>query len=318
VSVGLWASDAWRAEAVGWLDERLAEAGIARTGEVAQTHLRPWATVLRAPTTRGAVWLKAAGRDTAFEAGLYELLHRVAPDRVLTPLAVDTSRAWILLPDGGPSLGECLKGDPLMAALEQVLPEYGALQRELAPHADEMLALGVPDMRPARMPARFDEALDAAWGYAGEADREGLARVAALRETVDRWCEELAAAPGAPSLDHNDLHPWNILPGDRHAQFYDWGDSVVAHPFASMLVALGVTRSLVDEPDVTRLRDGYLEGFTDLAPRPALERTLQLACRVAKIARALTWHRAIGAGGPGEVEERWVRAPIESLFDLLD
>jgi hypothetical protein len=258
VSVALWASDAWRAEAVGWLDERLAEADIARTGEVEQTHLRPWATVLRAPTTRGAVWLKAAGRDTAFEAGLYELLHRVAPDRVLTPLAVDTTRAWVLLPDGGPSLGECLKGDRLMAALEQVLPEYGALQRELA------------------------------------------------------------VAPGAPSLDHNDLHPWNILPGDRHARFYDWGDSVVAHPFASMLVALGVTRSLVDEPDVTRLRDGYLEGFTDLAPRRDLERTLQLACRVAKIARALTWHRAIGAGGPDEVEERWVRAPIESLFDLLE
>ena len=204
------------------------------------------------------MWLKAAGRDTAFEAGLYELLHRVAPDRVLTPLAVDTSRAWILLPDGGPSLGECLKGDPLMAALEQVLPEYGTLQRELAPHADEMLVLGVPDMRPARMPARFEEALDAAWGYAGEADREGLARVAALRETVDRWCEELAAAPGAPSPRPQRSAPVEHPPLRQARRVLRLVRQRVRHPFARMLVLSGSPEPR-RRADVTRLRDGYLE-----------------------------------------------------------
>jgi hypothetical protein len=37
-----------------------------------------------------------------------------------------------------------------------------------------------------------------------------------------------------------------------------------------------------------------------------------------KVARALTWHRAIGGGGPDEVEPAWIRGPIESMVSLLD
>ena len=49
----------------GWVDERLAARGIGRTGELELVRERPWAAVLRAPTTAGAVWLKAAGAATA-------------------------------------------------------------------------------------------------------------------------------------------------------------------------------------------------------------------------------------------------------------
>src|SRR5215210_4091103 len=154
MSVRLWCSAAWREQAVGWIDRRLADAGRARTGEVEQPRVRPWATVLRASTEDGDVWMKAAGPATAFEAGLYELLAGEAPGDVLVPLAVDVPRGWILLPDGGPSGGE----DALPAALGQ----YGRPQRALAPHADALPALGVPDMRPEVMPERFEEALEAA------------------------------------------------------------------------------------------------------------------------------------------------------------
>ncbi len=128
-----------------------------------------------------------------------------------------------------------------------------------------------------------------------------LERVAALRADVASWCDQLAGAPGASSLDHNDLHPWNIFlsdaDGNSRARFYDWGDSVVAHPFASMLVALGYMQGhalkvSVDDPQILRLRDSYLDVFSDLAPRAELVEALELACRVGKIARALTWNRA--------------------------
>jgi hypothetical protein len=133
--------------AESWLDERLAEAGIERTGAVELVHERPWATVLKAPTSRGTVWLKAAGAGTAFEAGLYDLLERVSPEHVLPPIAIDLERSWILLPDGGVPLGERLRGDELVEALSSVLPQYAQLQRDLAPHADRLLDLGVSDMR---------------------------------------------------------------------------------------------------------------------------------------------------------------------------
>ena len=210
-------------DAAAWIDERLAASGLVRTGEVEEHRVRPWAAVLRAPTSGGVVWLKAPGAGTAFEVPLYELLSEVSPDRVLTPLGIDRERGWVLLPDGGEPLGEHLG----VADLAGALAAYGQLQRDLAPHAGEMLALGLADMRPEVMPQRFDEALDAVGGHA---------RVEAMRDTYRRWCERLDASTVPASIDHNDLHPWNILDGDR---FYDWGDAVVAHPFASMLGGLG-------------------------------------------------------------------------------
>jgi hypothetical protein len=125
--VVVWSSPQWRAEAVAWLDARLADAGVDRTGDVDQPHLRPWATALSAPTTAGTVWLKAAGPGTAFEVGLYGVLHRAAPDHVLAPLATDTARGWMVLPDGGPPLGERLAGPALIDAMAAVLSHYGWL-----------------------------------------------------------------------------------------------------------------------------------------------------------------------------------------------
>jgi hypothetical protein len=312
------------------MDERLAAAGMTRTGAVTQPHLRPWATALKAPTSGGTVWLKAAGPGTAVEAPLYRLLQQVVPDHVLEPIAVDVARGWMLLPDGGPTLGERVAGSELVEALTTALPRYGQLQRDLAPHTDRLLSMGVEDMRPAVMPARFDEALAIVRGYVqrrGNAkDRGTYERAATMRATVAGWADRLAGAPGAPGLDHNDLHPWNMLagPGGDLAltRFYDWGDSVVAHPFASMLGGLGFVRSHVleaaaDAPEIHRLRDAYLEVFDDLAPRAELVETLELACRLAKIPRTLIWNRALTAAGE-EVEETWARARLESLAAMTE
>jgi hypothetical protein len=218
---------------------------------------------------------------------------------VLVPIAVDEARSWLLLPDGGPSLGEAGAG---LDAVIEALVEYGRLQRALAPHAEAMLALGVHDMRPAIMPKRFEEALAASGNPS---------QVATLAPQVAEWCSLLAASPLPASLDHNDLHPWNILAGPR---YFDWGDAVVAHPFAVMLVPLGWIRHVHGDEALTRARDAYLSGFGDPAE---LRDTLELACRVAKIARALTWARAIDAAG-GDVDPDWATAPAEWLERLVE
>ena len=274
--------------------------------------------MLRVPTAGGPVWFKAAAPDTAFEAALYELLVRVVPEHVLTPLGVDRERGWLLLPDGGLPIGERFEGAEMLEALVDGVVEYGRVQRALEPHVGELLEIGVADMRPAAMPARFEQALAAAGALVGE---ERLDHVAAMRDTVARWCERLADSPVPASLDHNDLHPWNVLGG---ARYYDWGDSVVAHPFAAMLVPLGfVQRGLgagLDDPRFTRARDAYLGVFADLAPHEELVDTLALACRVAKIARALTWERSLRSAREQdeEIDAYFASAPAETLASLVD
>jgi Phosphotransferase enzyme family len=327
--IEVWTSPQWRLEATAWLDKQLSSHGFRRTGAVAQPHLTPWATLLTARTTRGPVWLKATGPANAFEAGLYELLRRTVPERVLAPLALDVERGWMLLPDGGAPLANRLAGVRLADALAAILRCYARLQRDFAPTSDSALALGVADMRAGIMPRRFEEALETVEGSkAGRSHlgRETLRDVAALRETYRAWCERLAAAPGTASLDHNDLHPWNMLVPrlDRPDQvrFYDWGDAVIAHPFACMLVPLGWAQrrlaTALDAPALVRIRDAYLEVFDDLGPHSELVDILELACRVGKIARALTWARAVAQSDPDRLDDHSASAPLVTLRALLD
>jgi hypothetical protein len=319
-----WATPEWRDAATAWLDRQLLAAGLARTGEVTQTRVRAWGTVLRAPTTGGPVWLKAPAPATAFEVPLCSVLARLVPDRVLAPLAADAERGWLLLPDGGPDLQVQVPADGLVDAMVAVLPQYGQLQRELAPHTGALLAAGVTDMRPATMPARFDQALAAVedyLGYAGSgADWSAYRRVAGFRAEFGSWCDRLAGLPGPASLDHNDLHPANVLgsPGGP-VRFYDWGDSVLAHPFATLLVGLGYFGNVLGagpgDPSIVRLRDAYLEVFSDLAPHRELVEAVELACTVGKVARALVWHRALATSGYQDAGQ-FSRAPLEWLLAL--
>lgn len=296
------------------MDDQLGKAGIKRTGDVMQPRVRPWGTVLTAPTSAGPVWMKAPGPHTAFEVRLYPLLRKVVPSWTLPPIAVDVSRAWLLLPDGGTTLWA--SGNDPVSGMLRVLPQYARLQRQLMPHVSRLLQTGVADMRAPIMPQRFDEALAAVTRRS--ADSATIRRIAARRDVVADWCSQLAASPIPASLDHNDLHTKNVfLDGDR-ARFYDWGDSVVAHPFASMIVVLKDMTALLGydpgDPIMLRLRDAYLEAFSDLAPHKELVAELELACRVGMIARTLVWDQALStAGGRSDFED----APLDTLKAVL-
>jgi hypothetical protein len=308
-----WTSQAWRELATGWVDDKLGEAGIKRTGDVTQPRVRPWGTVLTADTSAGPVWMKAPGPETVFEVSLYKLLQKVVPEWIVPPIAVDVERGWLLLPDGGTTLRASGK-DPV-EGMVRVLPQYAQLQRELMPHVQGLLDAGVVDMRAPIMLQRFDEAVEAC---ARRGRTEVIERIAARRDVVAAWCSELAGLSIPASLDHNDLHTNNVLVDGDRARFYDWGDSVVAHPFASMIVGLrGMTLMhgfAPDDPIMRRLRDAYLAAFSDLASHKELVRQMELACRVGMIARTLVWERALqSAGGHSDFED----APLRTLQSVL-
>jgi hypothetical protein len=325
--MGVWSSAPWRAEATAWLDDRLADIGERRTGDVEQPHLRPWATALRAPTSRGPVWLKAPGPGAAFEVPLYRVLTARCADRVLTPLAVDEDRRWLLLPDGGPVLADAVEGEALVGALCAAVRDFGQLQLDLAGCLVELAAAGVPDMRAEVMPARFEEALCTVAAYveaSGDGDRAVLERLRATREDYARSCQVLAGSSVPASLQHGDLHPCNIFApaaGRTAPVFFDWGDSTIAHPFTTMLVTLRVVRQLTrcadDGQAVHRVRDAYLEPFSGLASRHELVDELERACVVGKVARCLTWAGALSGLPPHEAAED-ADMPFAWLSQLLD
>ena len=241
-----WASASWHELAVAWLDKRLADAALERTGEVEQ-HLQPWGTVLKAPTANGPVWLKAAGPATAFEVGLYDLLLRVAPDQVLHPIAIDLERAWVLLPDGGPPLGEALARTGLPEAMA-VCRNMGSSSAISRPAPTSCWPSGSPTCGP-RLCRRGSRrrSRPRAGTPSGTELRRSARPLPAWRLSARRSRRGASGSRtnrARPAFDHNDLHPFNVLvDANRSARFYDWGDgggsaSVRLHARAARLVAV--------------------------------------------------------------------------------
>ncbi len=322
MSTSRWTDERWLADAMGWVDQRLTERGLRRAGEIAQPHVYPWSTAVRIPTDGGVVWFKAAASGGAYEVGLIDVLARVVPEDVLPPLALDRDRGWSLLPDGGTTLRSWLEGrgpDERIAAWESVFPMYADLQRRTAPVLDALLAAGVPDLRPSAVPAAVQHVLDIP-----DLPAEVATRLRALQPRIADACARLATDGLPATLQHDDLHENNVLlvngtPG--RYRVFDFGDASVAHPLGTWLVT---SRSLSyhagwapDGPELARLRDAYLEGFTDLAPLESLRESLRIAYDVASIGRVLSWERALQDATPDEAAP-WrenVTGWVEELVD---
>lgn len=277
----------WLDEAVDWA----AGHGVALDGPVVVAKTRPWSTVLRLPTGEGWVYLKAPGPGTAYEGALLQAFAGYGVPHVPRPLAVHPERGWLLLPDGGRTLREALVLDPGRASVEWevLLPRYAALQR-----AVEGLPLpGLPDRTPVRLPGLLDGLLSTV-----PVDPDLLPDLRRLEPRFAGWCSELADVP--PTVQHDDLHGGNVFVQRGAHVVFDWGDACLAVPFASLLV---VQRSLSGRIDLRRLRDCYLEAWTDRYSRAELELLALLATRVGKVGRVLAWQRALaGATDAGRAE----------------
>ncbi|GIF21863.1 hypothetical protein BJ973_002190 [Actinoplanes tereljensis] len=278
-----WHDPEWVAAAHEWI---MAHLDAPATGPIVEVRVRPWSVTHRVSTAAGTRWFKANTAACAYEAPLAAALAGWVPDAVLAPLAVD-DRGWLLSADAGPTLRDEIGAGPPVETWARMLQAYAVLQRETAARADEMVALGVPDMRLPLLPGLLK-------GFLASVETEGDVAAVPFAD----WCAELAADGLPAALQHDDLTDANVFPvGPRGFRFFDWGDACVSHPFGTMLVALGFAAHLLKlEPgaaELARLRDAYLEPWTDLAPATTLRRSVSLAYRIDRVPRALAWQRAV-------------------------
>ena len=284
-----WTEPEWLAEAVAWIRAR-----VEVNGEIEQPHVRWWSTVLRVPTADGDLFFKAVAPIHRFEAALTARLAELQPGRVTEVLDVDPARGWFLMRDAGTRLRELIETEADLHHWERVLPEYARLQLEVAPHAEEFLALGTPDERLAVLPQLFRDLLaKQPQGSTDEEYRQAL-------ESVPRFedmCAELAEDELPDTIQHDDLHDGQVFVRDGRYLVFDWGDSCVSHPLLSLTVILRSTAWRLDlepgGPELLRLRDAYLEPF-GRGPEIA-----EIAYRVGVVARAVAWKRMVD---PRELE----------------
>ncbi|HEY3059465.1 MAG TPA: phosphotransferase [Chloroflexota bacterium] len=249
--------------------------------EIAQE--RSWSTVLRVPLAHGSAWFKACAAVQAFEPRLTGELFSRWPDRVPEVLARDDAHAWLLLADAGTPMRSL--GNPPQAWL-QALPRYAELQRGEASRASDHLMHGVPDLRVATWPARYDDLLSSDLPLDSDEIRW-------LREFAPRFselCGALAEHDVPQTIQHDDLHIANVYRDGERLKVLDWGDASISHPFASLVVTFRFLEEFnkvpPGDPWFARLRDAYLEpwghGLTD---------TFGLAILTGAFAHTFGWRR---------------------------
>jgi hypothetical protein len=267
-----------RAAAEDWI-----RAHVEPVGAIETAHERPWATVLRVPLADSVAWFKACSPVQAFEPRLTAGLFARWPDRVAKVLGHEEKRAWLLLADAGTPIG--VFGNPPEAWLV-VLPLYAELQRGEAVYTHEHLAHGVPDLRVATLPARYQELLHR--NLPLESDE--IDRLRAFAPRFTELCGELAAYDLPETVQHDDLHHANVYAEGERLRLLDWGDASISHPFASLVVTFRfldeINKLPPGDPWFARLRDAYLEpwgqGLTD---------AFTLAIRVGSFAHTFAWAR---------------------------
>lgn len=323
-----WEDPSWRPAAEAWIGDQLERVGLRVVGPL-EPRPRPWSIVLRVPTNDGACFFKATAPGMANDAALTAALATLAPEIVLTPLAFDADRRWMLLPDGGHRLREVLAADRDLGHWERILPAYAELQRRMEGRGAELLALGALDRRPSQLPHLLTMLLDEpAWLMVGEPEGPTAGQARGLRDLVPRLAEagdELEASGIGSSIQHDDLHDGNVLVAQDGYRLLDWGDASLAHPFGSLLVTLrsvGDTFGLGDwtpngavAPELDRLRDAYLETWSDRLPPARLVALVRLATWTGMVARALAWRAALPHATAPERAE-WGEAIPAWLIEL--
>jgi hypothetical protein len=274
---------------------------VSPTGEIEQPHVRPWSTVMCVPTANGPVWFKANGPQEHHEAALVGALAEERPDAVPPLLAVDVERGWMLMADAGERLREIVARERSLARWLEILPLYAGVQVDLAPRAEELVSLGVPDLRLAVLPDRFEALLDR---LSGRLDDEAFE--ARLREKLP-WVrdasEELASYGIPETVQHDDFHDGQVFVKDGRYLLMDWGDACVSHPFFSLSVTLegGLAWGVDDvenSEDVAPYRAAYLSGFGRYGSLAELERATDLALRLGWVCRSINGDIPGDADGP--------------------
>jgi hypothetical protein len=293
-----WTDAAFLDEARGWIRSGLTAAGLRTTGPDGQIHIRPWSTVLQVPTDRGTVYFKANHDALRHEAAVVELLSRRRPDFVPPPIAVDTGRGWLLMTDAGQRLRELIESEQTLDRWLRVLPLYGGLQLDTLDDVHALIGVGVPDMRLAVLPPRFETLLDDLEAD-DAADGEIVSRVRARTADVRSMAQELASYGIPEALQHDDLNDGQVYFLVERPLLLDWGDACISHPFFSMSVALeGViswgVEDVENSVDTAPFRDAYLAPFADRLGRRMSE--LKAACTIAMrlgwVCRAVNGHLA--------------------------
>lgn len=314
------------AEAKAFITENLTRAGYQQSGEIEVIRQQIWASIWRVPINEGWLYFKITAPATAYEPTLTETLARQLPEYLPPLLAIDKVHGWLLLGDGGTPLKEIYKEGDNIATLEKVVIRLARLQKQVIEKnaVNDLLEAGCPDRRLDKLPTLYAHLLSQSDALMleqkGGITQAELQQFQVFKPELAAICEKLADYNIPASLHHDDFNAGNILLKGEEFRFIDWAESYLTHPFCSMFVFLRVVKYIYkcDDSQLAHLREVYLQVWADYNSQIRLLEAFNLAQRLAKLCRALTWYQLTADLAPADRAENQDAVPYYLKLCLYD
>lgn len=201
----------------------------------------PWSSVTRFTTSNGYVYLKQTPPALSLEADIIKILRNEFNASVPVIIATNKNLNCYLMQDCGSSLRGLLKKDFQPDLLCQTIKTYTYIQDAAKKHTNTFIDLGVPDWNLDKLPLLYSQLLDREDLLTADGmTTVELKQCRALYPKLVSMCDQLSKHEIPSTLDHCDFHDGNVLITDttNNLTIIDWGETVITHPFFSLLTFL--------------------------------------------------------------------------------
>jgi len=284
-----WYAQGWFMQTTRALPERLQTRGYIVDAPIEQVRTWERSTVLRAHTTRGAVYIKQVPPMFAHETRLSLWLAERFPGDC--PPVLDVDGCQMVMPDYGGTALTQIQDEAVWAA---ALQAHARLQQRLSGYVDELLTLGVPDRRLDWLDAGIDVLLadeTALRAGTNPLNDEEIIRLRSLAPRLHEAVTQMRRYRLPDTLEHGDFWTGQIIAREGQILFTDWSDSAVSNPLFCLPFFLAeIENELPIEGVRERLRDVYLRCWADYEPLERLREAYEIARLLSPLHTAVFYH----------------------------
>lgn len=297
-----------KTEILNWGKSSLDAAGFSIQGEFEKVRVVPWSQVYCANTQNGRVFLKHMSKPFSLEANIIEYLAQRFKDWVPHIIAKDNQLDCFLMLDAGEPLRDSLKQKYQVTLPIHGLREYCKIQKVTAQCLDDLFKIGLQDWRMEKFADLVDSLLDETDTLVNDGlSSEEINQLKALIPALHRECEQLAQFKIPSTIDHCDFHDNNMLIKNRQLIINDWGDTIITHPFFSLVSFLSSAsrnhQILPESQKYKQLKEAYLDGWSDFESERNIFKVYDIVEKIGSLRFVLSFYRVTQCPGMKDLDK---------------
>lgn len=292
---------------IQWAKAYLSSHGYSLKGSPEEIQKTPYSSVTRLLTSKGTLYLKQTPPSLFLEASIMLLLQEQFYIKAPKVLTQNNVLNCFITQDVGIPLRQLQKDNFQIQLLCQAIKVYSMIQKTVENNVESLLKLGIPDWRLKKLPLLYQQLLakEDLLIHDGISKSE-LDILHELTPVVSMMCQYLSKHGIPETLNNCDIHDDNIMIDNttKELTVLDWGESVITHPFFSLIsyISNSATRYSLKETDrnFSALLNTSFEQWIEIEEKTKLIDTMRLAKKLWPIYSALGYYRLIVSCGQSE------------------